>query len=147
MILYLSVLAFLINSSNISSCNFLQIDMLYQIPPVIQYELFLYISYYRCLFVSVIHDIPTWCNTVFNTNEVIISLYLVFILSTDKPVCFPQLLHLISIFSTLFHHFVPYYTINESETLKKSLTMTAIVLSRSLSFLTYTPLYSKMITN
>ena len=84
MILYLSVLVFLINFSNIFPCKLLQIDLLYQGPPVIQSELCLSISYYNCLFVLIIHDIPTWCNTVFNTNEVIISLYLVFILSIDK---------------------------------------------------------------
>ena len=100
--LYLSVLAFLISSSNMFWCNFLQIDVLYHVPPVIQSELCFSISYSNCLFVPIIYYIPTWCNTVFNTNEVIIPFYLVFISSIDEPVCFPQLLHLISICSTVF---------------------------------------------
>ena len=49
-----------------------------------------------------IHNIPTCFNTVFNTNKVIISWYVVFILSIYIIVSFPQLLNLIAIFSTVF---------------------------------------------
>ena len=84
------------------SMYFLQIDMLYQGPPIIQSQLCLYISYYKCWFVLVIDNIPTWCNTVFKRNEMIIYLYLVFILSINNLVYFTQLLQLIAICSTLF---------------------------------------------
>ena len=102
MILYLSVLEFLINPSNTFPFNFLQIDVLYQGPPVIHSESYVSISYCNCSCVSIIHNIPTWCNIVFNTKVVIISWYVVFIISTSIIVSFPPLLHLIDIFSCIF---------------------------------------------
>ena len=135
MLLHLSFLAFLMNSSNTFPCIFLQIYVLYQGLPVIQSELCLFISYYKCWFVSIIHNITTWCNIVFKTNEVIISWYVVFILSKDIIVNFPQLLHLIDIFTLYFDHLLPEYTNNEYETLKTSLTMTVRVFSHYLSCL------------
>ena len=102
MILYMLVLSFLINSSNTFPCIVLQIDVLYQVPPVFQFGLFMSISYFNCSWVSTIYDMPTQYNTVLNTNTVIILFYLVLILSIDKPVYFPQLLHLRAIFTTLF---------------------------------------------
>ena len=83
-------------------CNFLQIDVLYQVPPLIQSELCLYISYCNCLCVSIIQNKPTWCNIVFNTKVVIIYWYVVFKLSTSVIVSFPKLLHLIAIFLLYF---------------------------------------------
>ena len=77
MILYLSVLAFIHNPLNTFRFNFLQIDMLYQRPPVIHSESCLYIEYCNCSCVSIIHNIPTWCNIVFNTKVVIISWYVI----------------------------------------------------------------------
>ena len=139
MILYLSVIAFIIYSSKTFPFNFLEIDVFYQGPPVIQSELCLSISYSKCWFVLIIYSIPTWCNTVFNTNTVIISWYVVFILAIDIIVYFTQLQHLISIFPLYFDHHVPYYTNNESETLKTSLTMTVTLLFPYLSCLHYNP--------
>ena len=103
MILYLSVITFLINPSNTFPFNFLQIDVLYQGPPVIYYELCLSISYCNCLCVSIMHIIQTWCDIVFNTKVVIISWYMLFKLSTSIIVSFPQLLHPISIFLMYFY--------------------------------------------
>ena len=97
MILYLSVLVFPINPSNTFLCNFLQIDVFYQGPPVIYSELYLSISYCICSCVSIIYNIPTWCKIVFNTKFVIISWYVVSKISTSIVFSFPQLLHLIAI--------------------------------------------------
>ena len=47
-IIYLSGLTIPIHFSNTVPCNFLQIDVLYQVPTVIQYGLFISISYYSC---------------------------------------------------------------------------------------------------
>ena len=102
MISYMSVLEFIMNPSNTFPCNFSQIDMLYQGPPVIHYELFLYISYCNCSCVSIIHNIPTRCNIVFITKVVIIYWCVVFKLSTSIIFSFPQLLHLIAIFCFVF---------------------------------------------
>ena len=99
MILYLSDLAFLINPSNTFPCNFLQIDVFYQGLPVIHSELCLSISYFNCSCVSMIHNILTWCNIVFNTKVVIISWYVVFKLSRSIIFSFPRLLHLIDFFA------------------------------------------------
>ena len=98
MILYLSVLVCLIYFWKPVTCNFVQINVLYQGPFFNQYILCLSISYYNCWFDSIIHYKPTWCNTVFNTNLVIVSLSFVFF--TDKPVVFPKLLHPLPIWST-----------------------------------------------
>ena len=114
MILYLLVLEFLMIFQTCFHVIFLQIDMLYQGPPVKQSELYLSISYYKCLFVSIIHNIPTLCNIVFNTNEVIISWSVVLILSIDTMVYFTQLLHLMDIFRLYFVHLSPYYTNHKS---------------------------------
>ena len=84
------------------SMYFLQIYVLYQGPPFIQYGLCLSISYSKCWFVSIIHNLTILWNTVFNTNKVNIPCCVVFILFIDIIVCFPQLLHLIGIFSILF---------------------------------------------
>ena len=83
-------------------CNFLKIDVLYQGQPVIHSELFLSISYCSCSYVSNIHNITTWCSIVFNKKVVIISWYVVFKLSTNIIFSFPQLLHLIEIFTPVF---------------------------------------------
>ena len=103
MILYILVLAFLINPSNTFPCNFLQIEVLYQVQPVIHYELCLSILYYNCSCVSIIHNVSTWCNILFNIKVVIISWYVVFKLSTSIIVYFSRLLHLIAIF---FYNFI-----------------------------------------
>ena len=121
--------------------------MLYQGPPVIQSKLCLSISYFNCSCVSIIHNIPTWCNTLLNTNDVIISWYVVFILSIDIIVSFTLLPHLISIFPLYFDHHVPDYTNKEFETLKTSLTITVRALSHSLFCMQYTPGYPRKITN
>ena len=97
MILYLSVLEFLTNYPKHFPCNVLQLYVLYQVLPGIQSELCFSVSYFNYSFVSILHNIPTWCNIVFNKNEVIIYGYVVFILSIDIIVSFPQLLHLIAI--------------------------------------------------
>ena len=120
---------------------------MYQGTSVIQYKLCLSISYFNCSCVSIIHNIPTWCNTVINTNKVNISWYVVFILSIYIFVSFKQLPHLISIFPLYFDHHVPDYTNKESETLKTSLTITVRVLSHSISCMQYTPRYPRKITN
>ena len=48
----------------------------------------------------IIHDIPTWCNIIFNKNLAIISSNVQFI--KYKPVSFLQLIHLIAIISTSY---------------------------------------------
>ena len=53
-------------------------------------------------FASIIHNIPTWCNILFNIKVVIIYRYVVFKLSTYIIVSLPQLLHLIYILSAVF---------------------------------------------
>ena len=109
-ILYILVISFLINPSDTFPCNFLQIDVLYQGQPVVHYELWLSISYCNCSCVSIIHNIPTWCNIVFNTKFVITSWYVVFKLSTSIIVSFPRLLHPIAIFLLYFSQLPPEYT-------------------------------------
>ena len=110
MTLYLSVLVFIINPSNTFPCNFLQIDVLYQVPPIIQSELCFSVSYCNSSCVSFIYNIPTCCNIVFNTKVVIISLYVVFKLSTSMIVYFPQLLHPLAIFRLYFSRLPTDYT-------------------------------------
>ena len=109
-ILYLSVIAFLKNPSSNFPCNFLQMDVLYQGPPVIHYELCLFISYCNCSRVSIIHNVPKWCNIEFNKEVVIIYWYVVFILSTSIIFSLLQLLHLIDIFLLYFLNAPPDYT-------------------------------------
>ena len=99
MIWFLSVFEFLINPSYNFPCNFLQIDVLYHGPTDIHYELCLYISYCKCSWVSIIHNIPTWCNILFNAKVVIIYWYVVSNIPTSILVSSSQLLHLIAIFT------------------------------------------------
>ena len=112
MILYLSVLSFLIKYSNAFPCNVLQIYVLYHGIPVIQPDLWFFISYFNCSCVSIIHKIPTWYNILFNTNKDIISWYVVLILFVYIIVYFPQLLHHTAIFPLNFDHLPPDYTKN-----------------------------------
>ena len=102
MILYQSVLAFLINSSKTFPCNFSQMYVLYQGPPVIHSELYMSISYFNFSCVSIIHNILTWCKIVFNTKVVIIYWYVVSKISTSTIVSFSQLPHLTEIFTPVF---------------------------------------------
>ena len=62
--------------------------------------LLLSISYFIYLLEQIIHNIPTWCNIVFNTNLEIISSNVNVV--KYKPVSFLQLIHLIDMTSTLF---------------------------------------------
>ena len=101
MILYLSVIACEIKSSNSFPCNFEQMYVLYQGPLFNQSGWLLFsVSYFISLLDQIIHDIPTWCNIAFNKNLVIISSIVEFI--KYKPVSLLQLIHLISIISTTF---------------------------------------------
>ena len=102
MVLYISVLVFLINPSNTFPWNFLQIDVLYHGPTVIHYELCLYISYCNCSCVSIIHNTPTWCNIAFNTKALIIYWYVVSKIYTSIIAYFLQLIHLIAIFNPVY---------------------------------------------
>ena len=98
--LYLLVLAFVIESSNILSCSLEQMAVLYQGPLFNQsWWLILSISYFISLLDMIIHDIPTWCNTAFNTHLVIISSNGEVL--KNKPVGFLQLIHLIAMASNL----------------------------------------------
>ena len=121
-------------------------NVLYQVPLVIQSQLCLSISYSKCWFLLIIHKIPTWCNIVLNTNEVIIYLYVVFIVSIDI-IFFPQLPHLIAIFSTLFWSQFTLLYQQQIWITEKYLTMTVTVLSHSLSCLQYNPWYPIKTTN
>ena len=91
-----------------------------------------FIWYYKRSCVSIIHDIPTWYNNIFNTNEVIISLYSVLLLFIDKTVYFTQLLHLIAITFTSFLSSGSLSYQNASETSKTFSKMTIPVLSHSI---------------
>ena len=93
------------NPLKLFTCNLLQIDVLYQGPPVMHYELCLSISYCNCSCVSIIHNIPTSCNIVFNTKVVIISYYVVLKLSTSIIIYFLQLIYLITFFLMYFLNF------------------------------------------
>ena len=109
------------------SIYFLQIDVLYQGQPVIQSGLCLSISYFNCWFFSIIHQIPTWCNILFNTYSVIISLQLEFIFFIDKLACFLRLLHLVAtVYTIVCQHFI-YDAKNAAETLKTCSTVTVTI--------------------
>ena len=83
-------------------CDFLQIDVLYQVPSVIYYESVFFISYCKCSCVSIIHNIRTWYNIVLNTKVVTIYWHVVLELSTSIIISFPQVLHIIAIFCCIF---------------------------------------------
>ena len=83
MILYLSVIAFIIHPSIFFPSNFLQIDVLYHGSPVKQSGFCMSISYFNYLWFTIIHNIPKWCNIVFNTKFVIISWWVISKISTS----------------------------------------------------------------
>ena len=76
--------------------------VLYHGPLFNQSGLFYLMSYFISLFEEIIQGKPTWCNTVFKTNWVII--YLTFPPFKYKPVFLWKFLHLIDIAFTTFSY-------------------------------------------